>query len=304
MIERILPAELDIPRNAGDIPSGAVPTIEDARIREILVRLGVILHDQIAESSTFFRHGGGYDHRLAHPMDDEELAAWKSVYDMDAVVEDAIEKRSLFAVDIDGIKEALPESTDVGELVQPYVPEPIEQADTLGDTVRVNYGREAHWIPRELLTVVDSADDLTYLIKPEIHFGGQAGMSGHLYNAFVALDTYLQAGNGVQLVSKIPGTGIPGTPTSKPVYHPHTAISASLWMNTSIKEGEPNGISVNIDRSEQLMVSAAIHDIGALTELGVPESDKVRTWFWQLDRLISNQTLVLSPVSTPQIEAK
>ncbi|HSW37482.1 MAG TPA: hypothetical protein VLG37_03905 [Candidatus Saccharimonadales bacterium] len=307
MIERLQPSEHDSLRDVGELPSDGETTIDDARVHGILARLGVILHDQIADANTFFMHGGGYDHRLAFPMNDIELAGWESVFDIDKVVEAAIDERSLFVVNIDDEQRALPTSSDDRKLVRPYTTEPMQRPradEASGDMIRVNYGGEAHWIPRHLLTLVESTDDLTYLIKPQLHFGGSGGAAGQLYNAFVALDTYVQAGNGTQLVSKIPGTGIVGSPTSKPVYSPHTAIKTSLWMNTSIKEGAPNGLSVTIDNPEQLMLSCAVHDIDTLPQLDVPRSDKLRMWFWQLDRLISDQRLALPTTPSPPIEEK
>lgn len=316
MIERLRATEPSIPSDAhvGDLPAGGETTISDARIQEILARLGVILHDQIAQANTFSRHGAGYDHRLAQPMDDIELAGWKSVFGIDKVVEDAVNERSLFVVNIDGEPEALPAApSGNGGLVRPYTREPMQWAteqDSSGDTVRVNYGEQthgipqAHWIPRRLLTLVESTDDLTYLIKPGIHFGGRTTTAGHLYNAFVSLDTYIQAKNGTQLVSKIPGTGIPGTVTSKPVYHPHRAVQTSLWMNTSLEENEPNSLSIRrVGRPEALILSCAIQDIATLPQLEVPESDKLRMWFWQLDRLISDQRLALPAAPSTQLEA-
>lgn len=299
-------------RDSGDFPIGDLPAyaefdIGDDRIHEILARLGVILHDQIADANQFFMRGGGGDHRLARPMDDIEAAGWESIFGIDEVVEDAVNKGLLFVVNIDDDQEALPAPSAPGGLVRPFtgaITRDLTEPADAGDTVRVNYGDEAHWIPSRLLTRAERTDDLTYVIKPQIHFGGGRSITpGHLYNAFVALDTYVQAPNGTHLVSKIEGTGIPGAPTSKPVYSPYNPIGASLWTNTSLKENAPNSFSVKIDRPGYLMLGCDIHDIAALPQLEVPKADKVRMWFWQLDRFIKDQTLALPPAPAQVIDA-
>ncbi|HSW65678.1 MAG TPA: hypothetical protein VLI54_00885 [Bacillota bacterium] len=304
MPEHSLPIEPSLASGLGDLHTSraAAPNIEDVRVHQILTKLGVILHGQIAQANTFFMRGGGYDHQSAHLMDEIELAGWRSVFGIDAVVEAAVNERSLYVVNIDAEAPSTP--PDSRTLVHPYTPEHIQRGirrEAPAGTVRVNYGGEAHWVPRDLVTPVEDTRDLTYLLRPQIHFGGQGRVAGHLYNAFVAIDTYVRAKNGTHLVSRIGETGIAGSLIPNPVYSPHTAVKTSLWMNTSIQD-EPNNLSVAIDRPDQFMMRCALHNIDAIPQLDVPESDKIGMWFWQLNRLISNQTLTLPSAPPPQIQ--
>lgn len=299
-----LARELQPLGSASDIPNSSEFTLSDARIRGILGRLGVILHGQISQADTFFKHGGGYDHRQAVPLDDDELRGWRSIFGIDDVVQTAIDERQLHVVAIEdeGLElTTAPENARGAHQPTPTTTRHPRQNDQ-GDpnTTRVNYGGEAHWIPNRLIRPVASADGLTYVINPQLHFGGQNhGSPGRLYNAFVALDMYVQAPNGTQLVSRIPGTGVPGSPSSRPVYNPHVAIGTSLWMNTSIVPEQPNSLSVRIDNPRDLMLGCSIHNIAALAELDVPRSDKLQMWFWQLDRLIGRQALALPESPLP-----
>jgi hypothetical protein len=283
--------------------------ISDERIREIVSTLGVILHGQIAQAGTFFMHGVGYDHRLALPMDNTEVAAWNSVLGMDKIVEEAISKRLLFMVDIDGAQKEIPGSSGkespFGSSAKAY--SALSTYRGAPGELRVNYGEHEHyWVPRDLVTPVENTDDLVYLIKPELHFGGSQGYpdSSSLYNAFVLLDAFVQAKNGVQLVSPIAGTGSrPGYPHETPVYSPHRAVDTSLCLNTKIKE-QPNSISISQDGGRvAVSMSCAINDLDTLPELEIPESEKLRMWFWQLDRLMGDQRLDLPSTLLPQIEA-
>lgn len=293
MLERHSISDQPLPIAPGNPPHVGEFTVSDERIIQILTRLGPILHEQIADGGTFFERGGGRDHRLAHPLSEKEVTAWESVFDIDVVLGNAVASRSLFIVDIDGEQLELPSEPHKGGLVRPHttgVKQFAGQAGTDSKT-RVNYGDEAHWVPTDRLKVVESTDGLSYLINPSIHFGGYLSSPGNLYNAFVALDTFVQAPNGTQLVSQIPGTG--NASWNSPVFSPYRPIETSLWMNTSIKEDEPNSLSVRSDRVGGLMLGCAINDVEELAQLDIPESDKLRTWFWQVDRLMNKGALAL-----------
>lgn len=303
-IQHLGPGEFDIPKDVVGIPLGEAPDISDDRIREIMARLGVILHDQIAEANTFFGRGNKPSHLDAIPMDDTELAVWRSVYGLNEAVEEDIKKKILYLVNIDDAPLALSDPSEaIEELAKPEPYEAMRRRKEASGLIHVNYGEDTHWVPRELITLVESPEDLTYVMKPQIHFGGHGHVKGHLYNAFVAVNAYAKAANGVQLVSDVYGKGFIGN-QAPPVFNPHSVMDTSLWMNTSIKDGEPNSLSVNAERTGFLMLSARINEVDTLPDLEIPQSEKVRTWFWQLNRLMANQTFVLpSSTSLPRLEA-
>lgn len=306
MLERLLLHEPATVQPLTDTPAESQFVVSDERTRQILTRIGAILHGEIAQASTFFMHGGGYDHLKTLPMEELELEGWRSIYGLDEVMERAITGKRLFTVDIDTASKELPQGIEEGTLVSPrdysHLYTGYKQFSPPG-TVRVNYGnsrdhgKNIHWVPRELVKAVDSTDDLTYHLRPQIHFGGQSYEAGALYNAFVSVDAYAQAANGVQLVSNVYGTG---PSLSEPVFNPDVVLATSMWMNTKVEIDKPNSLEIRDTAMERVMLGAALHHIESLPELEIPGDDKVKMWFWQLDRLMRNNSLALPPApSTP-----
>lgn len=277
--------------------------ISDDRIREILAQFSPILHNGIEEADKFFMRSAGQKLANAVPMRDEEIDLWQKHHQVIEKTLDAAQRGKLFVPEIEvRDKESLGTSFE-NETERSS----LKQLSLRGDRnrkFRVN-------LDEVIKTPVEpfEAKEIQFLVKPHAHLGGGGGIAAGgrptLYNAFVGLHTYAQDKFGRWVVDVIAGTtpGVDGPSWGEgPVYSPYMPARSSVWFNTSVEENKPNKLEVRGEGQFDMTFHCEIHHPEKIDELKIPDDDRLRFFFWQLEPFIINSSLEGAGM-LPQLES-
>lgn len=254
--------------------------ISDDKIRQIIRRFAPILHKGITEAQTFFSKSIGNKYAYAVPMLEDEIELWNGLFGLESQVLEKAKKGLLFVPEVT--------SDDSRLLPSPEKPKPSTHSKALrikgsgGKQFRVNLDKVV-WVP----ILPFNPEGMKFFIKPRAHLGGRgrAYGVGDLYNAFIAIDTYVQDSLGRWTVDQIPGTGVHSW-DSGPVYSPLRPVGADVWFNTTIKPNRSNSLSISVDKPEYLMLHCDVHRRDELNRLQIPDDPRLKLFFWQLDRFM------------------
>lgn len=112
---------------------------------------------------------------------------------------------------------------------------------------------------------------------------------GQLYNAFIAVDTFVQDRLGRWVVQQIPGTG--NASWNEPAYGIIRPVGADVWFNTSVKPDKPNTFEISVNRPDYVMTQCYINHPEELGSLKIPQDPRIKLFFWQLDRFLRHPSL-------------
>lgn len=275
--------------------------ISDDRIREILARFSPILHRGIEDAGKFFMRSAGQKLTDAVSMKEEEIDLWQRHHQVIEKTLDAARKGKLYVPEIEVKDEESLETLYEDELGRSS----LQQLSLRGNRnkrFRVNLDQ----VIKAPIEPFD-AKEVQFLVKPHAHLGGRGGMAGGrpaLYNAFVGLDTYAQDKFGRWVVDVIAGTtpGVDGPSWGEgPVYSPYMPARSSVWFNTRVEETKPNKLEVGGEGQFDMTFHCEIHHPEKLDELAIPDNDRLRFFFWQLEPFIINSSLG-GVGSFPQLE--
>lgn len=283
--DKFVPGNKDI-LGGNELGFSSEKLISDERILSILEKFSPVLHRGISEAGNFF--GVGTDDKLASSveMSWDELALWEGMFGVTDRVMGLSRAGSLYVPSMGENEKMLPgyESSTVDQFSKA-----VDLRDKDPKARRVNLD-EVVWVPIEPF----NPDGMRFMIKPRIYMGGHGGVDRRgkaaLYNAFISIDIKAQDQYGRWVVDHIPGTGVHFW-DSGPVYSPYRVAGADVWFNTRIDEEKENSLSISVDHPDYLMLHAEIHDPSALREVEVPDDQRLRLFFWQLERFLGDPRL-------------
>ena len=266
--------------------------ISDDRIREILAKFSPILYRGFADAGKFSMRSAGQKLADAVPMRDEEIDLWQKYHQVLDKTLSAAQKGKLFVPEIlvkddESLATIQEDQQEVSSLKQ------LARRGHRNRKFRVNLD-EVIKAPIEPF----EAKEVQFLVKPHAHLGGGGGIAAGgrpaLYNAFVGLHTYAQDRFGRWVVDVIAGTtpGVDGPSWGEgPVYSPYMPARSSVWFNTSVDENKPNKLEVRGEGQFDMTFHCEIHHAEKIDELKIPDDDRLRFFFWQLEPFIINSFL-------------
>ncbi len=248
--------------------------ISDERIRQILQRFAPILHKGVAESETFISRSVG--DRLADTtvMLKDEIELWDALFGLRHVISEKVKQGKLYVPEViadDSNLLAPPAGTQEPEN---YSKE-LKVAGSAGKQFRVNLDRVV-WTS----ILPFNPNNMRFFIKPYAHLGGQLGIpygEEALYNAFMGIEIYLQDALGRWVVEQMP---------NHPVFNPIKPVDSYVWFNTTIDRSKPNTLSISINQPAHLNLHCNINHPDQLSSLKIPKKQRLRLFFWQLERFM------------------
>ncbi|MCL5090837.1 MAG: hypothetical protein M1514_02385 [Patescibacteria group bacterium] len=257
------------------------PLVSDDRVRQILQRFAPTLHKGIAEADTFFSRSVGDRYADATPMLEDEIELWDALFGLRHVISEKAEQGKLYIPEVVADDSRLL-TPPLGTQEPNNYSKELRVAGSGGRQFRVNLDRVV-WTP----ILPFNPKDMRLYIKPRAHLGGQGRAYGEgvLYNAFIAIDTYVQDALGRWVVEQIPGTGVHSW-DSGPVYSPLRPVGADVWFNTTVNQAKPNILTSSVDKPEYLMLHCDINHPEQLGNLPILKDQRLRLFFWQLDRFM------------------
>lgn len=266
--------------------------ISDERIREILAKFSPILHRGIEDAGKFFMRSAGQKLADAVPMRDEEIDLWQKHHRVIEKTLDSAQRGKLFVPEIE-VKDEESLGTSFENETERSSLRQLSLRSDRNRKFRVN-------LDEVIKTPIEPFDarEVQFLVKPHAHLGGRGGMAGGrpaLYNAFVGLHTYAQDKFGRWVLDVIAGTtpGVDGPSWGEgPVYSPYMPARSSVWFNTRLDENKSNKLEVGGEGQFDMTFHCEIHHPEKLDELVIPDNDRLRFFFWQLEPFIVNSSIV------------
>lgn len=280
-------------RVAKAAPYESEDLISDDRIREILAKFSPILYRGFADAGKFSMRSAGQKLTDAVPMRNEEIDLWQKYHQVLDKTLSAAQKGKLYVPEIlvkddESLTTIQEDQPEVSSLTQ------LALRGHRNRKFRVNLD-EVIKVPIEPF----EAKEIQFLVKPHAHLGGGGGIAAGgrptLYNAFVGLHTYAQDKFGRWVVDVIAGTtpGVDGPSWGEgPVYSPYMPAKSSVWFNTRLDENKSNKLEVGGEGQFDMTFHCEIHHPEKLDELVIPDNDKLRFFFWQLEPFIVNSSIV------------
>jgi len=252
--------------------------------RSLLQRVFPILEKGVANAGKFFMASSeGAD----YAMQEDEIAYWNQAFNLTEVVLEDTRAGKLFVPDLSLTNDRMIEGEGNPRVSDYQSTALVPQG---GRRVRINLNPGKGTKITEGYIYPFTPEGMTMTVKPKLHLGGQSYGEG-LYNAFISLDFKVFNEYGLPVLDYIEGTGVASW-MGLPVYSPYRPIDSSCWFNTTIDSNKPNGLEISIDKDRTLMVSAKLHQGDGISNLSIPDNDKVRLFFWQADRFVNRLQLI------------
>lgn len=242
-------------------PAGESLLASDERIRQILARFGQLLHRGIAEAGNFEAISYGATVGGFVPMLADELSAWNKYF---------------------GIENTVSSLAEQGRLFVPHV------AGQGNYEVHLD---EEQWIQTPIAPF--DPTDTRFVISPTADFVGSHQGEEGLHQASLGLEVYVQDSQGRWAVSRSAGTD------ETPILGREAIVYTQIQFNTTVTPGGQNLLRVVFTDATSLHVISYLHSLDAADKLQVPDDDRLRLFFGQLDRFIKKGEL-FGPGHNPQ----
>ena len=252
--------------------------------RSLLERVFPILEKGVENSSMFYMASSeGPD----SPIREDELAYWNQAFNLTNVVLEDTRAGKLFVPDLSIGKDRMIEGGS-NPPVSDYQSTALVPLG--GKRVRINLKPGKGTEISEGYIYPFRPEGMTLTIKPILHLSGRYDPRG-LYNAFMSFKFKVFSEHGLPVLDMIDGTQRVANWMKPEVYSPYSPINTSCWFNTTIDPSKSNGLGISIDKDRCLMINAQLHQGERISNLPIPENDKVKLFFWQANRFVNRLQL-------------